>query len=70
MSRTTNLIYKDLLGTYDLIECPETTFLGTVTRYPVYQKVLSDGTKAFLHKNRYGNKWQVMFPLSQIDNKK
>ena len=59
LSRNTNLKYNDLLGSYHLFSCPETSFLGKTTHYPIYRKVLSDGTEAFLYKNKYGTEWQV-----------
>ena len=61
MSRSTNLNYAELLGTYEMLKCPEINVFGIKTRYPVYRKILSDGTEAFLSKNKYGNKWQVIF---------
>ena len=70
MSRSTNLNLKDLLGTYNLFSCPEVNVFGITTRYPVYQKILSDGTEAYLSRNKYGNKWQVIFLIFCLQNVK
>ena len=57
--RTTNLNFKDLLGSYDLLDCPPVKTFGKTTRYPIYQKILQDGKKAYLYKNKFGSVWQV-----------
>ena len=57
--RTTNLNFKDLLGSYDLLDCPAVKTFGKITRYPIYQKILQDGKKAYLYKNKFGSVWQV-----------
>ena len=59
LSRNTNLNFKDLLGSYEILDCPSVTTLGKITRFPIYYKILPDGKKAYLHKNRFGNVWQV-----------
>ena len=61
--RTTNLNYKDLLGSYELLSCPEVEAFGRKTKFPIYQKILKDGQKAYLYKNQYGSVWQVIFIL-------
>ena len=60
-SRNTTLNYKDLLGRYDLLSCHETEVFGQKTKLPVYRKVLNDGTKAFLSKDKNSIRWQVKF---------
>ena len=59
LSRNTNLNFKDLLGSYELLDCPSVTTFGKTTRYPIYYKILPHGKKAYLYKNRFGNVWQV-----------
>ena len=59
LSRNTNLNFKDLLGSYEILDCPSVTTFGKITRFPIYYKILPDGKKAYLHKNRFGNVWQV-----------
>ena len=63
--RSTNLRYKDLLGSYELYECKEYNIFGRISRYPVYRKILSDGTEAFLFKNKFGTEWQVEYNCIQ-----
>ena len=54
--RNTNLKYKDLLGTYNLFSCSE-DYNKNIS--PVYKKVLSDGTEAYLFRNKLGSSWEV-----------
>ena len=63
--RSTNLRYKDLLGSYELYECKEYNIFGRISRFPVYRKILSDGTEAFLFKNKFGTEWQVEYNFRQ-----
>ena len=55
--KSTNLNYKDLLGTYELDSCSK-DWRGNSS--PVYKKVLNDGTEAYLYKAKIGPHWQVM----------
>ena len=54
--KSTNLNYKDLLGTYQLDSCSK-DWSGNSS--PVYKKVLNDGTAAYLYKAKLGPHWQV-----------
>ena len=54
--RNTNLKYKDLLGTYNLFSCSQDY---TKNISPVYKRVLSDGTEAYLFHSKLGNSWEV-----------
>ena len=57
--RSTNLRYKDLLGSYEFYECKEYEIFGRVSRFPVYRKTVDNGTEAFLYKNKFLKEWQV-----------
>ena len=56
--KSTNLNYKDLLGTYTLVDSCSKDWRGNAS--PVYKKVLSDGTEAYLYKAKIGPHWQVI----------
>ena len=59
LMRSTNLRYKDLLGSYEFYECKEYEIFGRVSRFPVYRKTVDNGTEAFLYKNKFLKEWQV-----------
>ena len=59
LMRSTNLRYKDLLGSYEFYECKEYDIFGRISRFPVYRKTVDNGTEAFLYKNKFGTEWQV-----------
>ena len=56
LKRNTNLNYIDLLGSYELDSCTEDF---SKNKFPVYKKVLDDGTEAYLYKKKFGIDWMV-----------
>ena len=61
--KTSNLNYKDLLGTYKLDSCFK-DYRNNVS--PIYKKILPDGTEAVLYKKKIGTSWQVKYHMLDL----